>query len=147
MRRSAKRAADVPPTRPHPTTGARAKPATAARSASTPRTRPAAKAAKAAKAKAPPPATAARRSSSTRGRASTSGNGAGAGRARPPAPAPLRKVPPAGYAAPTPVAGEDRPGVGDVVLTAVQAAGELTQIGLELARQTLRSILGRLPRP
>jgi hypothetical protein len=65
---------------------------------------------------------------------------------RPPA-TPRRSVPPAGYAAPEHDAGGQRPSPTDVVGTAVQAAGELAQIGLALGRQTLKSVLGRLPRP
>lgn len=61
-------------------------------------------------------------------------------------PAPQRKVPPAGYAAPRPPAA-DPPGSGEILGTALQAAGELAQIGLTVSRQALRSALGRLPRP
>jgi len=62
--------------------------------------------------------------------------------------APRRKIPPAGYAAPTSQAPEDPLNASaDLVATAIQAAGELTQIGFAVGRQTLRSMLDRLPRP
>lgn len=57
------------------------------------------------------------------------------------------KVPPAGYATPAPKAGEGGSGPAEVVGTAVQAAGELAQIGITVSRQALKSALGRLPRP
>jgi hypothetical protein len=60
-------------------------------------------------------------------------------------PAAAAKVPPAGYATPRPD-GEGPHGT-DVVTTAVQAAGELAQIGLTVGAQALRSALRRLPRP
>jgi hypothetical protein len=62
--------------------------------------------------------------------------------------APPRKVPPAGYAAPT-----SRPqdpsssGTAELISTTIQAAGELAQIGMTVARQTLRSMVDRLPKP
>jgi hypothetical protein len=55
-----------------------------------------------------------------------------------------KPVPPAGYAAPR--AGKAG-GPGDLMGTAVQAAGELAEIGATLAGQALRSALRRLPRP
>ena len=62
--------------------------------------------------------------------------------------APRRKVPPAGYAAPTSRAGETpASGAADLIGTTLQAAAELTQIGLAVGRQTLQSMLDRLPRP
>jgi hypothetical protein len=55
-----------------------------------------------------------------------------------------KPVPPAGYAAPE----AGRPGgPSDLMGTAVQAAGELAEIGATLAGQALRSALRRLPRP
>jgi hypothetical protein len=62
--------------------------------------------------------------------------------------APPRKVPPAGYAAPT-----SRPqdpadsGIAELIGTTIQAAGELAQIGMTVARQTLQSMVDRLPKP
>jgi hypothetical protein len=62
--------------------------------------------------------------------------------------APQRKVPPAGYAAPT-----SRPrdpassGAADLISTTIQAAGELAQIGMTVGRQTLQSMIDRLPKP
>jgi hypothetical protein len=62
--------------------------------------------------------------------------------------APPRKIPPAGYAAPTSQAPEDPVSASaELIATAIQAAGELTQIGYAVGRQTLRSMLDRLPRP
>jgi hypothetical protein len=62
--------------------------------------------------------------------------------------APRRKIPPAGYAAPTSRAPEDPASASaDLIGTAVQAAGELAQIGFAVGRQTLKSMLDRLPRP
>jgi hypothetical protein len=56
------------------------------------------------------------------------------------------KIPPAGYA--TPRDGDDGvPHGAQLVTTAVQAAGELAQIGLSAGGRALKSALGRLPRP
>jgi hypothetical protein len=52
-------------------------------------------------------------------------------------------VPPAGYATPV----DDRPQGTDLVGTAVQAAGELAQIGIAAGGRALKSALHRLPRP
>ena len=55
-------------------------------------------------------------------------------------------IPPAGYATPRP----DDDGVprgAHLVITAVQAAGELAHIGLSAGGRALKSALGRLPRP
>ncbi|MCW2985018.1 MAG: hypothetical protein JWR63_2588, partial [Conexibacter sp.] len=52
--------------------------------------------------------------------------------------------PPAGWAAP------DQPqsrGGGDLIGTAVQAVGEIAQIGLTYGGQALRQALSRLPKP
>jgi hypothetical protein len=60
--------------------------------------------------------------------------------------APASNIPPAGYATPRP----DDDGVprgADLVTTAVQAAGELAQIGLAAGGRALKSALERLPRP
>jgi hypothetical protein len=54
-------------------------------------------------------------------------------------------VPPAGYA--TPRSDEEPSGRGDLIGTAVQAAGELTQIGLAAGSRAIGSALKRLPRP
>jgi hypothetical protein len=59
---------------------------------------------------------------------------------------PASDIPPAGYATPRP----DDDGVprgADLVTTAVQAAGELAQIGLAAGGRALKSALERLPRP
>jgi hypothetical protein len=53
-------------------------------------------------------------------------------------------VPPAGYAAPV---DDDRPRGTDLVGTAVQAAGELAQIGIAAGGRALKSAIQRLPRP
>jgi histone H1/5 len=57
-------------------------------------------------------------------------------------------VPPAGYASP-PTSGDDgqRSPSADLLGTAVQAAGELAQIGFAVGRQALQSMLDRLPKP
>ena len=54
-------------------------------------------------------------------------------------------MPPAGYAAPS--ARADDAGAADLLSTIVQAAAELAQIGLTIGRQTLQSMLDRLPKP
>ncbi|MGH2919239.1 MAG: hypothetical protein ACRDLS_11680 [Solirubrobacteraceae bacterium] len=61
--------------------------------------------------------------------------------------APERKVPPAGYAAPSKSDGDSSPGATEILVTAVQAATELAQIGLSVGRQALTSALERLPKP
>lgn len=61
--------------------------------------------------------------------------------------APRRKVPPAGYAAPNGADGESSPGATEILVTAVQAATELAQIGFSVGRQALQSALERLPKP
>src|SRR4051794_4639275 len=63
--------------------------------------------------------------------------------AKPKATAKSRPIPPAGFA--TPADRGDRPAPGGVELigTAIQAAGELAQIGLAIGGQALRSALGR----
>ena len=62
--------------------------------------------------------------------------------------APQRKVPAAGYAAPDARAGEPTAPAGvELISTTIQAAAELAQIGLSVGRQTLRSMLDRLPKP
>jgi hypothetical protein len=70
---------------------------------------------------------------------------AGAQRAKAP---PKRKVPPAGYAAP--VGGDpdsSPPGPTEILSTAIQAAGELAQIGFSVGRQAFQAALERLPKP
>jgi hypothetical protein len=66
--------------------------------------------------------------------------------AKPRAAAAPSRIPPAGYATPRP---EDDgvPRGADLVTTAVQAAGELAQIGLAAGGRALKSALERLPRP
>jgi hypothetical protein len=136
VRRSAKRG-----DRPDPQNGAKANPR---RAAAKPRgakatTTGAAKttAARAAKATAGKPAAA--RAAKPRAARRT---------AERPRAAPTRKVPPAGYAAPA-----SRPqdpsssGTAELISTTIQAAGELAQIGMTVARQTLQSMVDRLPKP
>jgi hypothetical protein len=68
--------------------------------------------------------------------------------AEPPHVAPKRKVPPAGYAVPSSRA--DHPaasGAAELIGTTLQAAAELAQIGLTVGRQTLQSMVDRLPKP
>ena len=62
-----------------------------------------------------------------------------------PAPEPAATVPPAGYA--TPRADHDVPRGADLIGTAVQAAGELAQIGIAAGGRALKSAFQRLPRP
>lgn len=61
--------------------------------------------------------------------------------------APRRKIPPAGYAAPTARADDASSGTTDLLSTTIQAAAELAQIGLTVGRQTLQSMIDRLPKP
>jgi hypothetical protein len=68
--------------------------------------------------------------------------------AEPPRGAPPRKVPAAGYAAPSTRADETPASTGaELISTTIQAAAELAQIGLTVGRQTLQSMLDRLPKP
>jgi hypothetical protein len=61
---------------------------------------------------------------------------------------PKRKIPAAGYAAPDARADESGGSpAAELVSTTFQAAAELAQIGLTVGRQTLRSMLDRLPKP
>jgi hypothetical protein len=62
--------------------------------------------------------------------------------------APQRKIPAAGYAAPD-ARGSDSTAspVAALVTTTIQAAGELAQIGMTVGRQTLQSMIERLPKP
>jgi hypothetical protein len=62
-----------------------------------------------------------------------------------PAPEPAAKVPPAGYA--TPRADDGVPHGADLIGTAVQAVGELAQIGIAAGGRALKSAFQRLPRP
>jgi hypothetical protein len=59
--------------------------------------------------------------------------------------APPRQVPPSGYAVPktgSPVSS----GGTELVGTAIQALGELANLGLSLSNRALRDVLGRLPK-
>ena len=61
---------------------------------------------------------------------------------------PKRKVPAAGYAAPSGRDGDAEVSpMADLVTTTVAAANELAQIGMEVGRAALRSFLDRLPKP
>jgi hypothetical protein len=85
------------------------------------------------------------------GRAKPAAPASGAAAAKPaaeaaPPRATTSKIPPAGYA--TPRSDDDGvPHGAELVTTAVQAAGELAQIGLAAGGRALKSALGRLPRP
>jgi hypothetical protein len=57
---------------------------------------------------------------------------------------PPAKVPPAGYATPS---DDGAPTGAALVTTAVQAAGELAQIGIAAGGRALKSAIHRLPRP
>lgn len=62
--------------------------------------------------------------------------------------APQRKIPAAGYAAPDTRGGEPTASpAAELITTTIQAAAELAQIGLAVGRQTLQSMLERLPKP
>jgi hypothetical protein len=113
------------------------------------RDRPAREAKGAAKGKKAPPqaraAASSRPAATGRARPAAASTGPAAARAKPgtaakQAPA----VPPAGYATP---GDDDRPKGTDLVGTAVQAAGELAQIGIAAGGRALKSALQRLPRP
>ena len=67
--------------------------------------------------------------------------------ARPRVP-PKRKIPAAGYAAPDARAGDPAGSpAAELISTTIQAAAELAQIGMAVGRQTLQSMLDRLPKP
>lgn len=82
-----------------------------------------------------------------RAKAATSAKPKPAARAKTTPPrATAAQIPPAGYA--TPRTDDDGvPRGADLVTTAVQAAGELAQIGLAAGGRALKSALERLPRP
>jgi hypothetical protein len=62
--------------------------------------------------------------------------------------APRRKVPAAGYAAPDARSAQANGSAGaELISTTIQAVAELAQIGLTVGRQTLQSMLDRLPKP
>jgi hypothetical protein len=65
----------------------------------------------------------------------------------PPRMEPERKVPAAGYAAPSTRVDESGSPVADLVTTGVLAASELAQIGLDVGRSALRAMIDRLPKP
>ena len=58
-------------------------------------------------------------------------------------------MPPAGYAtgAGSAQTGGERAGTGELVSTALQAVGELAQLGAAVGGQAVRSALRRIPRP
>jgi hypothetical protein len=122
----------LPSKRPQRASARRARAATKARSAATTATRAAPKrtaATEAAQVKASPSPRAVRPSAATN---RTRESGPQAGSARRPAARPAPSL--------------TRPGV-DMIETAVQAAGELAQIGLTFGIQALRGAISRLPRP
>jgi hypothetical protein len=59
--------------------------------------------------------------------------------------APPPKVPPAGYAVPK-TASPVNAGGAELVGTAIQAVGELANLGASLGSRALREVLGRLPK-
>ena len=142
VRRSSKRGDRVAPDTPPK---ASAKPAAAGR----PRAAKATAKSAAAKKKAPAARarTAATKSKTTRTQTAANEKAA-TGAAAPPRVHAQRKVPAAGYAAPTTRADEpSASAAAELVSTAIQAASELAQIGMTVGRQTLRSMLDRLPKP
>jgi hypothetical protein len=153
QRRSARRDRSAAKAKPAATAAAEAAPpraATGAAEAAPPR--PAAKAKPAARTKAATPAkpkAAPRAGAATpatpAARAARAGQAKSAATATPPGAA-TSQIPPAGYA--TPRTDDDGVPRGvDLVTTAVQAAGELAQIGLAAGGRALKSALERLPRP
>jgi hypothetical protein len=125
--------------------GEKAKPAASAQAkagaGAAAKPRPAAKAKPAAQAK---PRPAARAEPAARAQRAAAAKPAAAKSAPPRTTA--SQIPPAGYA--TPHADDDGvPRGTELVTTAVQAAGELAQIGLAAGGRALKSALGRLPRP
>lgn len=70
-----------------------------------------------------------------------------AGATRPKVPRGQSHVPPAGYASADARDAAGPPSGTELISTAVQAAGELVEIGATLGRQALKSALSRLPRP
>jgi hypothetical protein len=137
QRRSARR--DRAGAKAKPAASAQAKAGAGAGAAAKPR--PAAKAKPAAQAK---PRPAARAEPAARAQRAAAAKPAAAKSAPPRTTA--SQIPPAGYA--TPHADDDGvPRGTELVTTAVQAAGELAQIGLAAGGRALKSALGRLPRP
>jgi hypothetical protein len=91
--------------------------------------------------------TAARPKSKPKPRAAAkAGSGTARPAAAPRAAAAPAQIPPAGYATPR-TEDDGVPSGADLVTTAVQAAGELAQIGLAAGGRALKSALERLPRP
>jgi hypothetical protein len=66
-------------------------------------------------------------------------------RSKPKATAPPPKIPPAGYAVPK-TASPVSAGGTELVGTAIQAVGELANLGASLGGRALREVLGRLPK-
>jgi hypothetical protein len=66
---------------------------------------------------------------------------------KPHASKPASSAPPAGWQVPGEADERRGSGPAEIVTTAVQAAGELAQIGLTVGGQILRRAAGRLPRP
>jgi hypothetical protein len=93
-------------------------------------------------------ATAAKPKSKSKPRAAAKPKAAAKARpaAKPRAAAAPSQIPPAGYATPRPD-DDGGPRGADLVTTAVQAAGELAQIGFAAGGRALKSALERLPRP
>ncbi len=124
QRRSAKRAAA-------PKAGAKAKPKAAAK--------PKPKAAAQPKAKAKPKAKAAPRARSAAAKKPTPLGPRRADRSG----GRRRQMPPAGFSPPEATQDRPPPSAAELIGTAVQAAGELAQIGLAVGSHALRSALGR----
>jgi hypothetical protein len=130
-RRSAKRGGPAPD-------GATAEQAAKAQAAAA---KPEPAAGKAKAAAKPKPAKAGPKAAASRPKAA-----AKAPRAQAPKAASTPPPPPAGWASPTEPRREGG-GTGELLTTAVQAVGELAQIGLTYGGQALRQALSRLPRP
>jgi hypothetical protein len=136
QRRSARRDRSAAKAKPAATGPAEAAANGPAEAAAKPRE--AAKAKPAARATGPTPPTPA-------ARAARAGQAKSAAKATPPR-ASAPRIPPAGYATPR-TEDDGVPRGADLVTTAVQAAGELAQIGLAAGGRALKSALERLPRP
>ena len=135
----------LPRSRPVRRSAKRAERPAAAQAAETATKAPAARARKPAAAAAAKPA-AARAKKPAAARAKEPA--AAAAKAPGAASAPRRKVPAAGYAAPNTRSDAPPASAGaELISTTIQAAAELAQIGLTVGRQTLQSMLDRLPKP
>jgi hypothetical protein len=116
---------------------------------SLPRTRPQRRSARRDSAATPKPKAAAKPKPKPRAAAKPKATASAAPRKRAAAPRPKAvptRIPPAGFAPPRDTEERGAPSGVELVGTAVQAAGELVQIGAAIGSQALKSALGRLGR-